>query len=231
MKKITLVASLATLGFAVMAFIAPKGISSGKAGADNTFEGVITYSISVDNPQMASMMQNATMMVYIKGDKSKVLQDMGMYKTMIFADRKTPDDPIVLKEMMGNKYQIKNDKTKKNDKDPVIKYTDETKQVAGYNCHKAEVTITDEQGQSYTSNVYYTEELPYFDDGSSKFKGLKGFPLEFSIKNRGMNFAMAATKVEKKSVPDDTFTIPTGYKLVTQQEMMEDVQKNASNGN
>jgi GLPGLI family protein len=230
MKKIALVASLATLGFGITAFMAPKSSPSAKTGSDNSFEGVITFSISVDNPQAASMMQGSSVKVYMKGDRTKTMVDMGMSKQMYFTDRKTPDDPIILVEVMGNKYQLKMDKAKKDDNMPAIKYTDETKTVAGYNCHKAEVTVTGKDGQPYTSNVYYTEDLPAYAGGSGQFKGLKGFPLEYTMKQQGMNISMAATSVTKQSLSDDTFTVPSGYKVMTQDEMQQDIQKNMGGG-
>ena len=219
-----MIAGLAIIGFGVTAFVAPK------TSSDGNFEGVVTYSISVDNPQAASMMQGASVKVYVKGDQTKTASDMGMYKSIVFNDKKTPDDPTVLIEVMGNKYQLKNDKAKKEEKDPAIKYTDETKTVAGYNCHKAEVTISGKDGQTYVSNVYYTEDLPHYSGGSGQFKGLKGFPLEYSMKQQGMNVSMTATSVTKQSVSDDTFKVPSGYKLMTQEEMQSDIQKNMGGG-
>ena len=221
MKKIAFVASLAIIAFAVTAFIAPKVSTGGTA-----FEGVVTYSISVDNPQAATMTQGSSMKVYLKGDKTKTMIDMGMSKQIMITDKKTPDDPIILLEIMGNKYQLKKDKIKKDEaKDPEINYGDETKQIAGYTCHKAQITVTDEQGQATTTDVYYTEALPAYEGKSGQFKGLKGFPLQYAIKQQGMNILMAATSVDKQSVSDDTFTVPSGYKLMTPEEMQADLQK------
>jgi GLPGLI family protein len=225
MKKILAVATLATIGFAVTAFVAPK------TSTDSTFEGVVTYSVSVDNPQAASMMQGSSVKVYMKGDKTKTMMDMNISKNIVISDKKTPDDPIILIEVMGNKYQLKNDKTQKDDSKPAIKYTDETKTVAGYVCHKAEITVTGKDGQTYTTNVYYTEDLPSYGGGRDQFKGLKGFPLEYSVKQQGMNISMSATSVVKQSLTDDTFAVPTGYKLMTAEEMQADIQKNMSGGN
>jgi len=225
MKKIAIVASLVAIGFAVTAFVAPT------SSEDTTFEGVVTYSMSVDNPQAAAMMQGSSVTMYIKGDMDKTCVDAGPSKQTYITNRSKTDSPIILIEIMGNKYQIKTDKTKKDEKDPVIKYTDETKQVAGYNCHKAEITVIDEQGQANTSNVYYTEDIKVSPSKNGQFKGLKGFPLEYSMKQQGMNISISATKVDKKPISDDTFAVPTGYKLMTKEEMMQDVQKNMSSGN
>lgn len=226
MKKILAVAGLATIGFAITAFVSPK------VSTDSSFEGVITYSVSVDNPQAASMMQGSSVKIYMKGDQVKAVSDMGMSKTIVISNKATPDKPAILVEVMGNKYQLKMDPAKKKDDDdkPTIKYTDETKTVAGYNCHKAEITTMGKDGQSYTTNVYYTEDLPSYSGSRDQFKGLKGFPLEYSMKQQGMNIAISATSVSKESVPDDTFTVPSGYKLMTADEMQADIQKQMSGG-
>jgi len=221
MKKLALVASIATIGFASTAFVAPKSTT------ENSFEGIVTYSITTDNEQANASMQNSSVKVYIKGDKSKSIMDMGMYKVITITDEKKPDDPIILSEVMGNKYQIKTDKTKKDkNQDPTIKYMDDTKQVAGYACHKAEVTMSDKTGQSVVATVYYTQDLPAYPGGSGEFKGLKGFPLEYTMQQQGINITMTATKVDKQSVTEDTFTVPSGYKLMTTEEMQADLQKN-----
>ena len=217
------VAGLAAMAFGVTAFVTPK------VSTDNSFEGVVTYSMTVDNPQMASMMQGSSIKVYIKGDQTKTYSDMGMSKTTVITNKKTPGDPVILVEVMGNKYQLKNDK-KKDEKTPEIKYTDETKTVAGYACKKAEVTVTGMDGQTYVSNVYYTTDLPPYAGGYGQFKGLNGFPLEYNMTQRGMNLSLSATKVEKQSVSDDTFKVPSGYKLMTQEEMQADIQKNMGGG-
>jgi len=224
MKKTALAISLAAIGFALTAFVAPK------VSTDNNFEGVVTYSVSTDNQQAKSMLQGSSLKVYMKGNKTKACSDMGMQKITVFADDKTPDDPTILVEIMGNKYQLKNDPTKKEDKSPVIKYTDETKQIAGYTCHKAEVTSKDKQGQSVTTDVYYTDQLPAYTGPKGQFKGLKGFPLEYSVQQRGISILYSATSVDRKSITDDTFTVPSGYKVMTQEEIMQDVQKNMGGG-
>lgn len=225
MKKIALVASLATIGFAFSAFIAPKASTT-----DGAFEGVVTYSVNTDNAQ-ATAMVGTSMKVYLKGDKAKTTNDGGMLQQITITDKKTPNDPIMLMEVMGNKYQLKNDKTKKEDtKTPDIKYLDDTKTIAGYLCHKAEITVT-EQGQSASMDIYYTEALPAYAGSKGEFKGLKGFPLEYSLKTQGISITFSATKVDKQAVSDDAFAVPTGYKLMTMEEMQADLQKNSGAGN
>jgi GLPGLI family protein len=225
MKKIALIASLAIIGFSVTAFIVPKISTDG-----GDFEGVITYEISVSDPQYAPMV-GTSLKQYIKGTKSKQVQD-GMFAKMVFNDYSKPNSQIILIDAMGSKYLVKLDTTKK-DADtitPNIKYVDGTKKIAGYTCKKAEVTAT-VQDQSITTTVYYTEDI-VTDPKHVSFKGLKGFPLEYSVSAQGINITFSATKVSKESLPDDTFKAHvSGYKLMTQEEIMADVQKNMQSGN
>jgi GLPGLI family protein len=108
---------------------------------------------------------------------------------------------------------------------------DDTKKIAGYVCHKAEMTIT-VQEQSSTTTVYYTEELVTEPIKGGMFKGLKGFPLEYSMPRGGVMVTYSATKVSKESLTDDTFKAHvSGYKPMTYEEIMADVQKNMQSGN
>ncbi|MGP8217506.1 MAG: hypothetical protein ACLQQ4_18200 [Bacteroidia bacterium] len=225
MKKLPLLASLAAIGFALTAFTTHKALS------DSNFEGIVTYSSSMlmngkANPNAGHM---PPMKMYIKGGKTKVVSDMGTQKRITITDCNNPDNPIVLAEMNGNKYQLKNEPTQKTAKDPVITYSDETKTIAGYTCHKAEMTMTDDKGQSTTMDVYYAEDISR-SACDKRFKGLKGFPLEYTVNTHGMTMTTTATSVDKQSLSDDEFTVPPGYKLVTQQEMQQEMMKSMGAG-
>jgi GLPGLI family protein len=209
MKK-TLFAALAvltvgTIGVTSMSFTTPA------PSADATFEGVITYTVSVEggNPQAAQMMKNATMTMYFKPGKSKVVMDMGMMKTTAFAD-KGADSVTTLMDMGSNKYISKTaNKSKSGDANAAnIKYLDDTKTIAGYNCKKAQITGKD----GTPADVWYTEDIPSSYGGKEgEYSGLKGFPLQFSGSSHGMTITYTAQSVTKQSVSDDTFTIPSGY--------------------
>lgn len=229
MKKIAQVALIGIAGLALLAFSAPSGSSS--------FEGVITYSMTFGSgvsPQAAAMMQGSTRKVYIKGNKVRTEVSTGMYKSVVIGDSKTKDE-VTLVEMMGNKYEIKSnpeDKKEAAADKPEFKYLDSTKKIAGYTCHSAVVTITNHKtGEKYNSTIYYTDQLPYTQD-MGQFQGLKGFPLQFGIKQRGMDMTITAQSVEKKSLPDSLFVVPTsGYKIEgSQQDMMKDIQKSMGGG-
>jgi GLPGLI family protein len=228
MKKIVKILSVTAAGLMLFAF---TNIPS----AAGSFEGVITYTMKFGGdvpPQAASMMQGSTFKIYTKGDKSRVEFSFAMGKTVTISDRTTKQS-VAISDMMGRKYEVKTDGTKKNadDKAPDIKYLDDTKTIAGYTCKHAQATVTGKSGESYTSDIFYTDQLPYSED-MGQYKGLKGFPLSFETKQRSMNIYFTAESVTAQSVPDSLFVVPTtGYKVYnSQQEAMEDMQKSMKSG-
>jgi GLPGLI family protein len=222
MKKIVLAASVALMGLASMSFIIPK-----TSTADATFEGVVTYSVSTDNEQMAQYFTGSSLKVYVKGTKSKSVMDMTFSKRTTFTDYGTDDKPVTIIEMGdGSKCQLKEDDTAKHT-DPVIKYVDGTKTIAGYVCNKAQATITTKAGQT-TVDVYYTDKLPAMEGKHGRFAGLKGFALQFTIPaQQGMNLTMTATDVKSQSVADADLVAPKGLKQMTMAQIMDQARKNA----
>jgi len=231
MKKLAKVSALIVAGFMLFAFT--------NMGGGNNFEGVVTFTFNIDGdapPQAAQMMQGSTIKTYIKGNMSRTESNFGMMKTVTIADKSKPDGTVMLMDMMGNKYQLKmDDKTKKeaDDAKPAeIKYLDGTKTIAGYACKEAQATMIDKKsGTTYTSDIYYTEDLPYNNETpSAQFKGLKGFPMSFNMKKSGISFTIAAQSIVKQSVPDSMFAVPAGYKLMTQDDMQKDMMSHMGGG-
>jgi GLPGLI family protein len=226
MKKLALASLAGIAGLALFAFSLPE----------SSFEGVITYSMSFGSsasasPQAEAMMQGSNRIIYIKGSKVRTDVNTSMYKSVTIADRQTKVE-VTMVDMMGTKYEIKADpnKAKATDDKPEIKYIDSTKTIAGYKCKAAVVTVMNKRdGQSYSSTVFYTDQLPYSED-MGQYKGLKGYPLQFGLNQQGMNISIVAQTIEKKALSDTLFTIPTkGYKVVSsREEMMKDIQEQNS---
>jgi len=193
------------------------------------FEGSVTYSISFEGnslpPEALAMFKGAEAVTYIKGDKRRVDMNMPMQSTSAIIDGKS-NTVITLMDIMGMKYLIRMNEAeikKEQEKAPEtkIKYTNETKIVAGYKCKKAEVTVVSKDGREETLNVFYTEDIPA-SDVKSAYKGLKGFPLEYAISQGGMKLQFTATNVNSEKVSDSKFDIPKeGYTETS----FEDFQK------
>jgi GLPGLI family protein len=222
-KKIIGISFLIITGFSMMAFI------NLRSAADSNFEGIITYSTTSSNSLAAQTNgQQSTSTFYIKGGKMKTVIGGGTsFMTTTISDCSNPDDYIMLMDVHGSKYNVKIDKNVKV-QDPVITYTDETKSVAGYTCHKAEVKISIDSIHSINEDVYYTTEISSSSCGR-QYKGLKGFPLEWIAKFGANTRTTIAISIDKKSLSDDEFTVPPGYKPVTQEEMAQDIKNNTGN--
>ncbi|MDF2438006.1 MAG: hypothetical protein K0Q95_2382 [Bacteroidota bacterium] len=193
------------------------------------FEGTVTYGISFEGsglpPEALTMLNGAESVTYIKGDKRRTDLNMAIQSTTSLMDTKSKQI-ITLMDIMGQKYMIKMNEAdikKEEAKAPEtsIKYIDEKKMIAGYNCKKAEVTVKSKEGKEDVMNVYYTEEIPT-SDLKAAYKGLKGFPMEFAMNQGGLKMTFTTKSVSKDPVPDSKFDVPTdGYKETT----MEDFQK------
>jgi len=228
MKKLTLL------------FLSASAIITTSFTGSSDFEGKVVYSIDFVGgnlpPQAKSMMAGSTATIYIKGDKTRTEMNMGMQNTISIYDRKA-NTSVTLMEVMGNKYKLKQDNSKKDEKKPDMKVnvTSETKTIAGYSSKKAEVIMTDSKGTSHTSHIWFTEEISNHmnttHENGYQFKDIKGMPLEYEIKAQNdMSMKMTATSVSKETVADSKFVIPDGYKETTPEEMQKDMMQKMQGG-
>ena len=228
MKKLTLL------------FLSASAIIATSFTGLSDFEGKIVYSIDFIGanmpPQAKSMMAGSKTTVYIKGAKARTEMSMGPQTTTSFYDSKT-NISVTLMEVMGSKYKIKTDASKKDEKKPEVKVnvTSETKVIAGYTCKKANVTVTDQKGTAQATTIWFTEEISNHmnttNENGAQFKDIKGMPLEYEIKTQnGMSMKMTATSVSKETVADSKFTIPDGYKETTPEEMQKDMMQKMQGG-
>jgi len=193
-------------------------------------EGSITYVMTMEGmpPEQAAMMGDMETKIVYKDSKtySEMNSMMISYKTV-----SDENGSLMLMDQMGNKYFVRTtkaemDKMAEGSKDPKIEYIDEKKTIAGYECKKAIVTSTGKEGEVKTE-VWYTEKIPYVSGGGGRrggemFKGLKGMPMEFSVKQGPYNIKMVAKEVSLEKVSDSIFTLSTeGYT----EKKMDDMKK------
>ncbi len=186
------------------------------------FEGKIIYSLDYELPEALESqraMLPATMDLIIGKEKTKIIQNTMMGAQTVISDTKTKES-VLLMEMMGQKMAINmpapTEEDLKNEKKPVFKYDDKTKKIAGYKCKHAIMIVEDENGEVNEIDVYYTDEIPA--EANSKLKGLKGFPLEYSMTPQGMVMTLTAKSVTKEKLPQSEFSIPEGYTPMTMEE-------------
>jgi GLPGLI family protein len=193
-------------------------------------EGSVTYVMTMEGlpPEQAAMMGDMETKIVYKDKKtySEMNSMMMSYKTVT-----DENGSLVLMDQMGNKSFMRTtkaemEKAAEGSKEPKIEYTEEKKTIAGYECKKAIVTNTGKEGETKTE-VWYTEKVPYVSSGGRRgggemFKGLKGMPMEFAVKNGPYNIKMTAKEVSFDKVSDSIFTLSTeGYT----EKKMEDLKK------
>lgn len=188
------------------------------------FEGSVVYSMEIEgmemDPTTQSMLGTMETKIFVKGDKSRTEISMAMSKNITIADYKKKTATFLM-DVMGMKYAIKvgpEDMAKEEEasKDIKIIYLDETKEIAGYKCKKAQIT----NKENITITVFYTEEIKG-NSPDSRFKGLNGFPMEYEMNQNGMKMLITANEVRKEKVDDKIFEIPEGYKETTKEELQK----------
>ena len=209
-----------TIKFFVALSVLFLTISYTQAQKAGSFEGVITYSMNFDDegldPTAKSMLSNAEMIIYIKNEKSRIDTDMGMMKNSSITDSKKKT-AFVLMDMMGQKMVMKMgaEEMENQDAKPKITYLDKTKEIAGYQCKKAQVIF----GENEPVTVYYTEEIPAVVNG--QIKGLKGYPLEYETNYNGLKAVFTAKSVKKELIDDTKFIVPSDYQEITKEEIQK----------
>ena len=195
--------------------------------AQKSFEGTVTFGLEYkDLPaEMAAMeaMLPDESVTRIKGQKTRVEQSMGMGMSQVVITDIKNESGTLLMDMMGQKMAVSMSKEelekmekKGADKKPEFKYSDsETKEIAGYKCSKATVSM---EGVG-EMEIYYTKDLPA--GASKQFEGLKGFPLEYTVDSGQFKVKMTAKSVAKEKLDKSLFEIPSDFKKMTFDEFQK----------
>lgn len=189
------------------------------------FEGKVVFEIDYELPEAMESQRSmlpSQMDMLINKTKTKVIQNTMMGSQIVITDKKS-ESSILLMDMMGQKIAINmpspTEEEKAKEKLPTFKYDDKTKKIAGYKCKHSVMSIEDENGETIETDVYYTEDIPA--DANNKLKGLKGFPLEYSITTQGMSMTLTAKTISKEKYSASEFSIPEGYSEMTMEEFQK----------
>lgn len=187
-------------------------------------DGYILFDVKYDDmglskEELAALPSQSE--IWFKGNKMLMLMPSAMgFESRVVVDG---DDVFVLMDMLGNKMAIKSSKQEMEQKNAakpkqfsVKKITTDKKMIAGYECTKA---IMSSEGEEDLI-VWFTEKLKISGGWYYNMDGLKGFPLEFAMSANGMKMWMVAREINNDPVSSDKFVVPSGYKVMTQQELM-----------
>lgn len=192
------------------------------------FEGVITFSISYpdsdfDAQTLSVLPKTATMI--IKDNMFKMNMNIPGGKQSNVFDLKDKSGYVLL-DMMGQKLAIRTDaqayKDESSNIETEVTFSDETKEIAGYECKKAIIKVTDkESGENYSMNVFYTDEIemPYTNSSKPIFEDIPGVLFEFDIHNKQINLSFSAISVKEMKIKDEVFKFPKEYTIKTEEEI------------
>jgi len=136
-------------------------------------EGSLVYNISIQTgskePNMADMLDGATTTIYIKGNQTRSEMVSGLGSESTIHDARTGTG-VILKDYSGQKLMItltKDDWEKKNKKYEGISYelSNETANIAGYNCKKAIAKLPEQQQRVFV--LARSERLTYLEIGEA----------------------------------------------------------------
>jgi Domain of unknown function (DUF4412) len=220
------------LNFSLL-FLAILAFSSAAFAQKKIKQGMVKFEMEADaeaNPEMA-MLAGSTLNFYFSNEQQRMDMDMlgGMMKVQTIIPIKNPADGIILMDMLGQKIQLiglKEEDMTKNynfmnvDDMNDVKYDEsDKKEIAGYPCYKATVTMDN----GMTMKYYITEKIqpPAGIKKKDKKLALKGYPLQMIIDTgQGMEMVFKATEVSDE-LPEGVFSVPEGYQKMTMEEFQE----------
>jgi len=199
-------------------------------------EGYISYSVSVESDQaIASLLgMGSSLELAFKGNFTKAVAKVASTNTVtVIADHQKKAG-ISLMDIMGEKTAVKLTQEKmdeakanmNNISDKPMRYTEETKDIAGYTCKRV-LMKHKESGANVV--LYITDQIKPQNDPFAKLliSEIKGFPLGIVIKKDETTIRIMADKVSSKTPNESAFSlsIPSDYKLTT----MDDLKKSTEN--
>jgi len=110
--------------------------------------------------------------------------------------------------------------------DIIIKHTDSTKQIAGYNCTESKITYpTKKLNNKKQFSIYHTDKIDIKGfNKQTPFESIDGVLLEFQLLFYGIPMKFTATKVAGKEIPSKEFEVPENYKRINRKTMKEIIE-------
>lgn len=221
---------LSTLFVALTLFV-------GTVSAQTLTEGYLKMEVAdvkADDEQMQSMikqmMQGSVYEFWFNESHGKAQINMmgGMMDMVTLINNETKDVEMLMNAMGQKSYVVSNQSdaaTKDVQKMDVKIDESDTKEILGYTCKKATISM----GEQMAFSAYITEDISL---SNSLLQGMEnvnlpGFPLEYNVNAPGMMLTIKAVEI-KKEVDKSIFKInPEGYTKMTQEEFAKSLGKMA----
>lgn len=202
--------------------------------AQKPFKGRIVYEITypgstVDLAELQELpgkMDILTKNGMVRAELSG--ENAGLFQVKIVL----PEEQVVktMLEIMNEKYVITKtfeeiEDGLKNMAQPEFEYTNETKEILGYECKKVIARITDDFGIEHESEIFYTPEIsgePFNFD--TPYNEIPGLMLEYTMRVGQLNIYYVATSVNKKLfVRGRNFYVTRDYQPIELDELRKEL--------
>jgi len=210
-------------------------LSSLTINCQELFTGRITYEMSypgsrIDLATLEQLPQEVN--IVAKNKMVRTEMEAGELTQIKIADSKNLTVSTIL-EILREKYVIhKSPEDIKQElreiSEPKINFTNETKEILGYNCKKAEAIVYDDFGEEHVIEIYYTEEIsgkPF--NFNLPYKEIPGLMLVYEIRSGNLNMRYEATSIRSRwgiFISNRNFRIPSDAKEITFKELREKLQ-------
>lgn len=192
--------------------------------AQDFSEGRIIYDITfpeldMDESTRGSLPRESV--VYVKGNLTRTDLNVGPRMSSSSIYNFKSGEVTALTEFMDSKTYIvmapgKGPVPSQNN-NQVALFDADRKTIAGFECKRAVMKSKD----NVSSDLYYTDRIKARIAVNVQFPGVDGFPMEFIVDQNGLKMKFSVRKVISESVPDTVFSIPSDYKQVTPDDLMQ----------
>ncbi len=201
-------------------------VTSALAGDD--FRGRITYEITyegsqIDLAEMEQLPAKAELTVNgpnvrweMKAGELNQIKITNAEQQSVSTKLEIGDEHYVIHQ---NRYDIQDELSEMIQ--PEFEFTDEYKEILGYECRKVIATARDQYGERVTFEIYYTEEIDgfpfHFDHPYNEIPGLM---LRYEIQSGPLRMQYKATSIRSRLfVGRRNFRIPDKYQPTTFEEL------------
>lgn len=201
-------------------------------------EGTINYDISypgrVEGGLLDGVLPKEMKMEFQNSRYVNTISAAGMFETKLITNCK--DRTVTFTFNFGPKkiYAVMAEHTAdsllhEQFKIPTLFNVKGTEVVAGYRCNRT-FAVFDQLEYGPDFEVKFTNDIKIDrPNWCNQFSGLDAVLLEYELKQYGLRLKLKANSVKESTVQESSFEIPTGFKLVTIEEMIyqfEEVFKN-----
>lgn len=201
--------------------------------SDSQEEGQIEFKITYPKMDKKNFMLDfmpKKMVMKFKDDtySTNLSAGMGMFKSNFICD-KDNNKFIQQVKLINKKYAMVLDsegiiKSIANKDSFTVEHTTEVKNILGYNCNKAIITVNNEKQDAFI--VYYTDKIGLKSPNwCNEFSEIDGVMLEYQYEKYDVCMRFTAKKIEFKDIDDSEFELDKEYKLISETEMDKEMKE------